>query len=81
MYLSYLDSLNLDESSVIVHDTSPFKVPGDLSPLAKKLGMYIPLKRLAVSDLNILLLIIIPIAIGIIIGLDRRIRPIKHKRI
>jgi hypothetical protein len=81
MYISYLKSLKLDRTSTLVQDTDPFKVPGDLSHKAKELGMYIPLKRVVVSDVNILLLILIPITIIIIIKLGQVIKSIKHRRI
>jgi hypothetical protein len=40
MYISYLKSLKLERSSVVVQDTESFKIPGDLSSLAKERGMY-----------------------------------------
>lgn len=85
MYISYLKSLKLDRTSTLVQDTDLFKIPGDLSHKAKELGMYIPLKRVVVSDLNILLLILmlllIPITVSIVLKLGQDIKSIKHKKI
>jgi hypothetical protein len=80
MYISYLKSLGLDGGSVVDQKTVPFKMPGDLSPLAKEMGMYIPLKRILVSDANILLLIFIPIAVIIVVKFGPGIRSVKHRK-
>jgi hypothetical protein len=77
MYISYLKSLKLDRTSELVHDTDPIKIPGDLSYLAKKLGMSIPLKKILVSEANILLLIFISLTVIIIVKLVPGIKSIK----
>ena len=76
MYISYLKSLKLDRTSELFMIPIPFKIPGDLSYLAKKLGMSIPLKKILVSDANILLLIFIPITVIIIVKLGLGIKSI-----
>jgi hypothetical protein len=81
MYISYLKSLGLDGGSVVDQKTVSFKMPGDLSPLAREMGMYVPLKRTLVSDANILLLIFIPIAVIIVVKFGPGIRSIRRKRI
>jgi hypothetical protein len=70
MYISYLKTLKIDRGSVVVQDTYQFKIPGDLSQLAKERGMYIPLQGILVSDMNILLVILISITVIVVTKLS-----------
>ena len=81
MYISYLKSLKIDKDSLVVKYITPFNIPGDLSLQAKDKGMSIPLKRVVLSEANILLLVLIPIATIAVVVLGRAIRSIKGRRI
>jgi hypothetical protein len=53
-YLTYLQTITNNSS---VDKEQPLKLPGDISPLAKKQGLHISLKEATFSNSNIILLI------------------------